>query len=400
MQHLDEGTIHAWLDGALDAEESSRVEEHTRECATCAAAVAEARGLVAGASRILTALDHVPAAVTPRAPASGGGSSSARSRSLWGTLHLTPLRAAAASLVFLAAGTLFVLRNAPNDEADFAKVRLVADTSRASTLHSAAPDSAPTVAGGLAQPAPASVPERRDAMRTKLIGGRPGARVSSQRDTEAVQAQVRASQSVAQAPARETKSAALADSTSIRPRDIASDVIATSSASREAESAKKAAAPVASSAVIGGTPQPAPMAARANFGAVRPAAPSLFVGCYAVTADSAAALPARLSLDSSLAVSLGRAIAGGSAGRAQRASAPTIDDAPRDVATIVGDTRQPLANAWWQPLANGGIRLSVDAPTRTLLLHPTPPADLIGSTTVGARVLPVILRRVECRRLG
>jgi len=395
MQHLDEGTIHAWLDGALDAEESSRVEEHTRECATCAAAVAEARGLVAGASRILTALDHVPAAVTPRAPASGGGAASSRSRSLWGKLHLTPLRAAAASLVFLAAGTLFVLRNAPNGTGEFEMVRLVRDTVGRAAVRVPAPTAA-TPSTNLPLAAPASAPERRDAMRTKLIGGRPGARVSSQRDTEAVQAQVRASQPVAQAPARETKLAALADSTSIRSRDIASDVIARSSASREAESAKKAAAPVASSAVIGGTLSPAPMAARANFGAARPTAPSLFVGCYAVTADSAAALPARLSLDSSRAISLGAAVAG-VAGRAQRASAQTIDDAPRAVATIVGDTRQPLANAWWQPLVNGGIRLSVDAPTRTLLLHPTPPADLIGSTTVGTRVLPVILRRVECR---
>jgi anti-sigma factor RsiW len=67
MQHLDEGTIHAWLDGALDAEESARVDRHAAECATCAAAVAEARGLVAGASRILGALDHVPGGVVPRA---------------------------------------------------------------------------------------------------------------------------------------------------------------------------------------------------------------------------------------------------------------------------------------------------------------------------------------------
>ena len=67
MQHLDEGTIHAWLDGALDAEESARVEQHAAECATCAAAVAEARGLIAGASRLLSALDSVPGGVIPRA---------------------------------------------------------------------------------------------------------------------------------------------------------------------------------------------------------------------------------------------------------------------------------------------------------------------------------------------
>ena len=42
MQHLDEGTIHAWLDGALDEEERSRVEAHVAACAECAGAVAEA----------------------------------------------------------------------------------------------------------------------------------------------------------------------------------------------------------------------------------------------------------------------------------------------------------------------------------------------------------------------
>jgi anti-sigma factor RsiW len=70
MNHLDEGTIHAWLDGAVDAARSREIESHIAECAQCAAAVAEARGFVAGASRILNALDDVPANVTPkRAPA-------------------------------------------------------------------------------------------------------------------------------------------------------------------------------------------------------------------------------------------------------------------------------------------------------------------------------------------
>ncbi|HEU5185709.1 MAG TPA: zf-HC2 domain-containing protein, partial [Gemmatimonadaceae bacterium] len=60
MQHLDEGTIHAWLDGALGADEAARVDAHVASCARCADAVAEARGLIAASSRILTALDQVP----------------------------------------------------------------------------------------------------------------------------------------------------------------------------------------------------------------------------------------------------------------------------------------------------------------------------------------------------
>jgi hypothetical protein len=70
MQHLDEGTIHAWLDGALDATRSREIEAHLATCSTCSAAVAEARGLIAASSRILTALDDVPGGVLPkRAPA-------------------------------------------------------------------------------------------------------------------------------------------------------------------------------------------------------------------------------------------------------------------------------------------------------------------------------------------
>jgi hypothetical protein len=69
MNHIDEGTIHAWIDGAVDAAQSREIESHVAECSVCAEAVAEARGLVAGASRILLALDDVPAGVTPkRAP--------------------------------------------------------------------------------------------------------------------------------------------------------------------------------------------------------------------------------------------------------------------------------------------------------------------------------------------
>jgi anti-sigma factor RsiW len=63
--HLEEGTVHAWLDGQLLADEAARVESHVAACATCQAQVAEARGFIAASSRILTALDGVPARVVP-----------------------------------------------------------------------------------------------------------------------------------------------------------------------------------------------------------------------------------------------------------------------------------------------------------------------------------------------
>ena len=70
MPHLDEGTIHAWLDGALPPDEAQAVEAHVAECAECAAGVAEARGLIAASSRILSSLDAVPGGVIPMPVAS------------------------------------------------------------------------------------------------------------------------------------------------------------------------------------------------------------------------------------------------------------------------------------------------------------------------------------------
>src|SRR5687768_18336393 len=64
-EHPEEGLIHAWLDDALGAAEAERIEAHVRGCAECQTRVAEARGLIAGASRIVAALDDAPARTRP-----------------------------------------------------------------------------------------------------------------------------------------------------------------------------------------------------------------------------------------------------------------------------------------------------------------------------------------------
>ena len=99
MQHPDEGTIHAWLDGALSDEESTAIESHVAECGECASAVAEARGLIAASSRIVSALDVVPGGVIPAAKSR---------RAAWYTN--TQLRAAAA-VIIVAGASLLVMRN-------------------------------------------------------------------------------------------------------------------------------------------------------------------------------------------------------------------------------------------------------------------------------------------------
>ena len=62
MQHLDEGIIHAWVDdpASIEAGERATIEQHLATCATCASALAEARGLIAASSRLVLALDDLP----------------------------------------------------------------------------------------------------------------------------------------------------------------------------------------------------------------------------------------------------------------------------------------------------------------------------------------------------
>src|SRR5215208_4805595 len=106
MQHPDEGTIHAWIDGELSADEAAALEGHLAECHECSALVAEARGLVAASSRIVSALDIVPGDVIPKA--------TPRRRPWYAS---TQLRAAAA-LVVVAGASLVVMRRGAVKEMD------------------------------------------------------------------------------------------------------------------------------------------------------------------------------------------------------------------------------------------------------------------------------------------
>src|SRR5262245_38971599 len=172
MQHLEEGTIHAWLDEALSSEEAARVEAHVQECGECAAMVADARGLIAGASRIVSALDIVPGGVlpktTPVAPAPG--------KSLWRSLHLTPFRAALAAALMLPVASVVVLRgrHAPGF-AERSQYRVMdtamAPTAAAAPTAVAAPPPAPTAAKSATASAHADsvVPRKRERASTQVM---------------------------------------------------------------------------------------------------------------------------------------------------------------------------------------------------------------------------------------
>lgn len=107
MQHIDEGTIHAWLDGALSGDEQMLIEAHVRQCAECATAVAEARGLIAGSARIVSALDDVPRVTPPKSVQTPPRAP----RSVWRSLGLTPLRAGIAALLMVAVASVFTARH-------------------------------------------------------------------------------------------------------------------------------------------------------------------------------------------------------------------------------------------------------------------------------------------------
>lgn len=127
-EHPDEGLIHAWLDDALSAAEAERLAAHVSTCAECQARVAEARGLIAGASRIVAALDDVPAGTRPQwaqSTATGGGPAGVvpatqavepmPPRSLWRWLRVTPGRAALAATILVAIGITLTYERAAID---------------------------------------------------------------------------------------------------------------------------------------------------------------------------------------------------------------------------------------------------------------------------------------------
>jgi anti-sigma factor RsiW len=165
--HLDAGEIHAWLDGALSPEETARVESHVAECPTCREAVAEARGFIAASSRILSALDAVPAGVVPATPRVRPAGRPRRVVS-W------PVRAAAAAVV-VAVGIAVVARRVPERMTD--RVSAPAPT----PLVAPALPSAPSAAPAPAKPAPAvhsrpaSSPQAKvsaEASRSRVWSGR------------------------------------------------------------------------------------------------------------------------------------------------------------------------------------------------------------------------------------
>jgi anti-sigma factor RsiW len=374
MQHLDEGTIHAWLDGALDAEESARAEQHAASCASCAAAVAEARGLVAGASRILGSLDDVPSGVVP-----GSAFTQRRSRSLWTRLHLSPARAAAAAVLIVAVGTTLVLRQAPNEGRRAALTSLAADTMRhsLSTPTSATPAEAaqPEVAASIS-------PSTGVASRAGRPASGPAAKPAQLPD------KAQDAIAVAAAPANVADSVAVDRLTMPKKETPTLAQPMAAPAPRVAEAAKTAA-----SAGVGG------VATAFGRGAGQSSVAAA-LGCYAVTGDSVPGLPQQIQLDSTRLrenkLALSEVVVTGVTAGAQARRASALVNPPPPAAA---QSPQPPRSSWyWEPRLAGGIllRIAGTKPALVQLDSTTSSAEWRGVATIDGRPLTIVLHRVEC----
>jgi hypothetical protein len=360
MQHLDEGTIHAWLDGALPSDEAAAVERHARECAACAALVADARGMIAGATRIVSALDDVPGGVIPRQP------TETATRSLWRTLRLTPFRAALAASVLVVVGSFAVIRHTP-------KPSSAADTVR----------TIPAVAAVPTAPAPA--PTKAEAMPTRPLSKTVSAKRLRVQDEAPPSTSVAAASATREEAARRVPSAEMA-----KVAALADSVRAARGVAAGATAAAPAAAPMAQAPAANGLSRVTSRDAALRNAADVPSQPfslaftsadnrPLTPGCYQVSRDSGDArlpLPDRFSLDNERNSAVG--------GNVVRA---LTEDGRRD-SILTGITWQPA------PGAPNLVVVRRESPMRSSLRQQT-----IGSAMSSSfnRDKPVRLSRIECR---
>lgn len=156
-RHPDEGTLHAYIDGELPRAEAEALDAHVAGCATCSAALAEARGLVAATSQVITALDAAPARARPTMPAVGRtGASSAPARPGRPLIFRMPY-ARAAALLLLVGGSAFVADRSGMFDGSSRSVSTAADAvQRTEPVVESVPEAAASAAaaGTLASPAP------------------------------------------------------------------------------------------------------------------------------------------------------------------------------------------------------------------------------------------------------
>jgi hypothetical protein len=363
MQHLDEGTIHAWLDGALAEGEATVVAAHVAECRDCAALVAEARGMIAAAGNIVSALDTVRGGVIPMSAPTGAGQ-----HSLWRRLRLTPARAALAATLLIAVASLLSVRRG--------REGIVGDT----------------VAQARTEAAPTTVPARKSAASVATASHDSGVRV---RDAVI---EARSPKSV------KVKTMANAPASAPRPRadtvtklagdQVFSRPVVASGASPASSNGQPAAAPPAAKTMtdavearVARRAEVAPQAQQAVAGGVARsslkslAAMSELEGCYQVRSDSGApttssGVPARFALVN---------VSGGPP-HAVRAISPE----GRIDSIVPGGT--------WQRLTPDMIQVSFANARQPSALTLRVASGFASQSDVGNQAASLPVTRIDCRR--
>lgn len=168
--HPEEGTLHAYIDGELARVEAATLELHVAECAQCSAALAEARGLVAAASRAISALDAAPSAAAAAGSPAITSAPAAPRRAARPPIFRVPY-ARAAALLLLAGGTAVVINRLATSEAEI-RPRAESSLTDAASMDERAALVAPTVRATVAQSAnPAPTAAGRDLSARGAVGG-------------------------------------------------------------------------------------------------------------------------------------------------------------------------------------------------------------------------------------
>ncbi|WP_025409528.1 carboxypeptidase regulatory-like domain-containing protein [Gemmatirosa kalamazoonensis] len=414
MPHLDEGTAHAWLDGALSPEESARVESHVESCRDCAALVAEARGLIAGATRIVGALDIVPGGVIPT-PAAAPVAPVAPVAAPRPARH--PRRwmvRAAAGIAVLVGGTTVVMRSA-------SRPQYAAADSVAYSVPAAAPGPS-AAAADLATPSMAPAPTLPAPTQPVAEGAPPmGAREPALAERRASTPAIAAGSAPRTAPTDAAKLAASAPPRADAPRGTIAGMVT---------DPRGAPLPLAS-VTVAGAPQGATSDSAGRF--VLPAVPAgeatvvarrLGYGPGTATVTVAPAETASTALTlSSAAVALSQTVVTGAAAAAPAATAqrmragraaPRSDDravagcyvvrldaTPKpDSARSLGLPMRlrldapPRAGARWSLDADGTLRVTLGTAPTSLVLRAADDG-WSGTATADGRSAPVSLTRAS-----
>ena len=147
MSHVDEGTLHAYLDGELPAADRAALESHVAQCAACRANLAEERALIARAGQLLAAAQPADRPAPPL--------QQLRQRPVRRPWHVrTPVAWAASVVLALVAG--YSLRESGGNPAAPVASEVAADGYIARTETGAAEEQPATARG--ARRAPAAAP--------------------------------------------------------------------------------------------------------------------------------------------------------------------------------------------------------------------------------------------------